>query len=100
MTDETKKIKEGKIEELLEERYAQGQHMMALSIIQTCTMYLHNSSELTIVQLRMERARAIETLRYVCEAFGDNDWEDNLHLSDIIEKHLGDNLFDKEHNES
>ncbi len=37
---------------------------------------------------RLERADAIAALRSICEAYGDNDWPDNLHLGDIIEKHL------------
>lgn len=39
-------------------------------------------------RLVAEREAAIATLRQVCEEFGDNDWEPNLHLSDIIDKHL------------
>ena len=35
-----------------------------------------------------ERNDAIATLRELCEEYGDNDWPDDLHLSDIIEKHL------------
>lgn len=31
-------------------------------------------------------------LRQVCDEFGDNDWPDNLHLADVIEKHLWDEL--------
>jgi hypothetical protein len=27
-------------------------------------------------------------LRMACEEFGDNDWPDNLHLADVLEKHL------------
>ncbi len=37
---------------------------------------------------RIERGRAVLKLRKLCEAFGDNDWEDDLDLSDVIEKHL------------
>lgn len=36
-----------------------------------------------------EREEAIVQLRRVCGEVGDNDWEDNLHLADVIEKHLG-----------
>lgn len=35
-----------------------------------------------------ERQEAIITLRSLCLDFGDNDWPDSLHLSDIIERHL------------
>jgi hypothetical protein len=41
-----------------------------------------------IAQLTSERLGAIQALRKTCEYFGDNDWEPNLHLADIIEKHL------------
>ena len=40
----------------------------------------------------MERESAINTLRQVCEEFGDNDWSSALHLSDIIDKHLARHL--------
>ena len=39
-------------------------------------------------RLLIERHEAVLTLRGVCEKHGDNDWSDDLHLSDIIEKHL------------
>lgn len=35
---------------------------------------------------------AISTLRQVCDEFGDNDWDETLNLSDIVEKHLWRNL--------
>lgn len=37
----------------------------------------------------LEREAAILQLRELCEKFGNNDWDDTLNLSDIIEKHLG-----------
>lgn len=37
----------------------------------------------------LEREAAIATLRQLCETHGDNDWPNDLHLSDIIDKHLG-----------
>lgn len=35
-----------------------------------------------------ERVDTITCLRSLCTQFGDNDWEDDLYLVDIIEKHL------------
>lgn len=35
-----------------------------------------------------ERSAAVAMLRQVCAAHGDNDWSDNLHLADVLEKHL------------
>jgi hypothetical protein len=34
------------------------------------------------------QAETVKVLRQVCEQHGDNDWPDDLHLADIIEKHL------------
>ncbi len=41
---------------------------------------------------RLEREHAIAILRDVCKEHGDNDWDDDLYLGDIIEKHLGRHL--------
>lgn len=38
--------------------------------------------------LILERSAAIGILRQVCADHGDNDWDNDLHLSDILEKHL------------
>lgn len=35
-----------------------------------------------------ERMDVVALLRRLCAEFGDNDWSDSLHLSDVIEKHL------------
>ena len=40
----------------------------------------------------LERENAVSTLRQLCEEFGDNDWDENIFLSDVIEKHLGKHL--------
>jgi predicted secreted protein len=39
-----------------------------------------------------EREEAIAKLRDVCGEHGDNDWSEDLHLADIIEKHLARHL--------
>ena len=44
------------------------------------------------VRWAMEREAAIAELRDVCGDYGDNDWDEELHLADIIEKHLGRHL--------
>lgn len=31
-------------------------------------------------------------LRDVCAVFGDNDWPDDLHLGDVVDKHLANHL--------
>ena len=45
---------------------------------------------------RIERMDAISTLRSLCRDFGDNNWPDNLAISDIIEQHLVDYLRSNE----
>jgi predicted secreted protein len=42
--------------------------------------------------LKAERLEAVAALRALCARHGDNDWSDNLNLSDVIEKHLGRHL--------
>ncbi|SHH33704.1 hypothetical protein [Desulfofustis glycolicus] len=48
--------------------------------------------EKKIVQLVAEREEAISVLRDICRDCGDNSWSDDLHLADIIDKHLGRHL--------
>jgi len=43
-----------------------------------------------------ERQDAVNILRQVCETHGDNDWPNDLHLGDAIEKHLWRHLGDLE----
>lgn len=40
--------------------------------------------------LRLEETRA--QLRRLCERLGCNDWEDDLSLADVVDKHLGRRL--------
>lgn len=42
----------------------------------------------TIESYIEERTDFVTALRTVCAEYGDNDWEDDLNLSDILEKHL------------
>lgn len=42
----------------------------------------------------IEREETVAKLREVCADFGDNDWPDNLHLGDAIEKHLARALYE------
>jgi len=55
----------------------------------------YDTPEGKLAALINEREQAVAALRDVCEAYGSNDWPDNLHLADIIEKHLGRPLDDE-----
>jgi len=48
--------------------------------------------EKKVAQLLAEREEAIGALRDLCRDCGDNEWSDDLHLADIIDKHLGRHL--------
>lgn len=50
---------------------------------------------LTRESLVAERAQTVAMLRRVCEEFGDNEWPDDLHLADVIEKHLWRHLGER-----
>ena len=39
--------------------------------------------------LEAERSAVVVALRRLCEEHGDLGWDDDLHLADVIEKHLG-----------
>lgn len=41
-----------------------------------------------IAQLELYQSEIIAALRAACDEFGDNDWPDDLHVADVIEKHL------------
>lgn len=51
-----------------------------------------DSPEFETARLASERSRLVTTLREICAEFGDNDWPENLDLSDVLEKHLARHL--------
>jgi hypothetical protein len=48
----------------------------------------YETTEGQVASLLAERLDAVRALRDVCADYGDNDWPDDLCLSDVIEKHL------------
>lgn len=48
-----------------------------------------NADEKELAALVAERQEAVVKLRDVCAEFGSNDWPDDLHLADVIDKYLG-----------
>ena len=36
----------------------------------------------------VEREETVAQLRSLCAEYGDNDWPNNLHLGDVVDKHL------------
>ena len=68
-----------------EKDYMIGQKRAFLKMHQFCLNELPLKKR---KEFAMERAQTILYLRSICGDYGDNDWEDDLHLEDIIEKHL------------
>src|ERR1700741_1455471 len=54
------------------------------------------SEERTVENYEYEREWTIKTLRTICERHGDIDWNDNLHIGDILNKHLINHVEQKQ----
>ena len=66
-----------------------GQRHALITMIKQATRELgYDDPEAEKVSWISEREHAIAQLRALCEVIGDNDWDENLHLGDIIEKHV------------
>ena len=57
-------------------------------ILSTCLRELGYGPEHDTAKWASEREAVVVALRGICERHGDNDWGENLHLADVIEKHL------------
>lgn len=76
-----------------EKAYDQGNRAAWQSVLSLALKNLgYDSPESTAARWALEREAAIQTLRSLCRDYGDNEWDEALHLQDIIEKHLGDHL--------
>ena len=76
-----------------EKAYEKGSRMSWILMLGQCLKHLGvNDSETQYAALIAERELTVSALRAVCDEFGDNDWLDNLHLADVVEKHLHRNL--------
>jgi hypothetical protein len=76
-----------------EQAYVEGSRIAWRRILMEAIKNLgRDTPEWTEKRWLLEREEAISTLRRVCREFGDNDWPDDLNLSDIVEKHLTDHL--------
>jgi hypothetical protein len=53
-----------------------------------------DAPEVKLARLVVEREEALQHLRDLCAEFGDNDWPNDLHLADVIDKHLGRYLWE------
>lgn len=80
-------------EERSELHWTRGYRTAMTGILENAMSALGYDDELVkSVKWATERERTIAALRVICAKYGDNDWPDNLHLADVIEKHLHRNL--------
>lgn len=77
--------------EIEEKAYLQGRKSLAREFLGYAIQEVDGDVK-TRSELIKERAGAIAKLREICAAYGDNDWDDNLHLVDILDKHLLNHL--------
>ena len=76
-----------------EQIFTQGQTPLARRLVGQLLSYLPEN-ERQEVSWQLERAEIVAQLRSVCGYFGDNDWDDTLHLADVIGKHLANYLHE------
>lgn len=70
-----------------EQAYCTGRASAFRSLLGGCIREL-GQEERDVHGWRLERADTVAALRELCRDYGDNDWQDNLHLGDVINKHL------------
>lgn len=96
-------ISEDKLQELTESHYLRGQRSALVhqlhNILRELSIPYTSIDEapenlMTIARLTMEREDTIAALRSLCEDHGDNDWDNDLHLADVVNKHLGNYLHE------
>lgn len=78
-----------------EAAYMQGQRAVYSKILADAVAHLGHT-DVSAAQLIAEREEAIAILHDLCAEFGDNEWEPSLHLADIIDKHLGKYLWERD----
>lgn len=72
-----------------ESAYLRGERDVWLVLLRLAVQHLGpDVPETDDARWRIEREEAIAMLRQACEAAGDNDWTEDLHLADIVDKHL------------
>lgn len=83
-------------DEAEEEAYMRGERSALSGVISHCCRHLgYQDTEAQKVAWIAEREAVIAALRNICADHGDNDWDEKLHLADVIEKHLHRHLPEK-----
>lgn len=82
------------LQEMREQAYIEGQRSIAQAQLGDALQRLSylDDKKYTLETMLYEREGAIAMLRIVCNDFGDKEWDEKLHLADIIDKHLARHL--------
>lgn len=75
-------------EDTRDELITEGQRLAWWQMLNSCLRNLGYSEETQSASLIAEREAAVIALRSLCNELGDNDWPANLHLADIVDKHV------------
>lgn len=86
-TSEKQLVSHERVKELEDLAYERGRKAFASSLLRQIVPNLDKSDQ-QVAYMTAERAEIVSSLRILCAEFGDNDWHDALHLSDVINKHL------------
>lgn len=70
-----------------EEVWVLGERAAYRRVMEICSKELEPTGR-TLESFISERELTVRALRAVCEYYGDNDWPTDLHLADVVEKHL------------
>ena len=75
--------------EVEEAVYEEGHQMALIGMLTHCLKELgYENAAAQAAAWVVEREQTLAVLRRLCREHGDNDWSNDLHLGDIIEKHL------------
>ncbi len=78
-----------------ERAYIQGTRSAWTAMLHQCLKRLgYDNPDIQRTSWILEREDVISQLRDLCSEFGDNDWDEELHLADVIKKHLGKYLLE------
>lgn len=93
-----KKRKKPSVEERIDRAYVEGSRMANRLMLGRIVLELGGNPEedakLEAARLRLQLEDTRRALRVVYEKHGDNDWPDDLHLADVVTKHLEPYLDD------
>jgi len=79
--------------DLSTEDYIRGKRAAILKVLNSCLRELGIDDPVTMQSKWIaEREETVAMLRQVCAEHGDNEWPDDLHLADVVDKHLWNHL--------